>query len=87
MKAMTQNITIGMKSAHHGTSKCLSNQFTVHELIVRGSNRIIGINQLNGGSKWIPGAIVCSDKPIETLNVRVWDSNGIVHEYTYTETN
>ena len=39
--------------------------------------------QLNGSDKWIPGTVVCSDKPIENLNVKVTDSNGKNHEYTY----
>ena len=42
--------------------------------------------QLNGG-KWMTGTSVSSDKPIETLKVKAWDSNGNVHEYTYTKGN
>ena len=39
--------------------------------------------QLNGG-KWMTGTSVSSDKPIETLKVKAWDSNGNVHEYLYS---
>ena len=38
--------------------------------------------QLNGG-KWTTGTSVSSDKPINSLKVRVTDSNGKVYDYTY----
>lgn len=38
--------------------------------------------QLDGG-RWTTGTSVSSNKPINSLNVRVWDSNGTAHEYTY----
>ena len=40
--------------------------------------------QLNGG-KWTNGTNVSSEKPIESLKVKAWDSNGNVYEYTYAE--
>ena len=38
--------------------------------------------QLNGG-RWTTGTSVSSDKPINSLKVRVTDSNGKVYDYTY----
>ena len=41
--------------------------------------------QLNGGSKWITGSNVSSNKPIETLKVKAWDNKGNLYEYEWPE--
>ena len=40
--------------------------------------------QMNGG-KWTTGTCVTSEKPIESLKVKAWDSNCNIHEYEWPE--